>query len=304
MGLAILNRALLSANSYLTRQSRAKLLVIGVSTIVCIGFGDFATGYDISFSIFYLLPIGVGAWYLCLSDAISLALASYVAMATADYLAGIKYLLHPLIHVWNELIRLGFFVIFAYLISELRRRFDMERTLSRVDHLTQIANRRSFHELLDAEILRSRRESHSITIAYVDIDRFKTINDTLGHQVGDLVLRSTAQTIKSALRATDVVARLGGDEFAMLLPQTDGYVTRTVINKVHANLVEMADLHQWPIGFSIGAVTFLGSPVTIETMIQAADQLMYACKRSPETSIRYQIVGLGQKPELHRASVR
>ena len=288
MGILALNMN--KAALYLSRQSRPKVLMICFVTVVVMGVLDFLTGYDFSFSIFYLIPIGIAAWHLELGDAIAISTASYVAMATSDYLAGIKYLLHPLIHVWNELIRFGFFVIFAYLISELRYRLAIERTLSRVDHLTQIANRRAFYELLDAEILRSRRQNQSITVAYIDIDRFKQINDEFGHRVGDRVLQSAANTIKSALRATDAVARLGGDEFAVLLPQTNAHVSRIVIHKVHSNLLGLAQENGWPIGFSIGCVTFVKPPDTTEEIIHYADRIMYACKKSGNSSIDHEVV--------------
>ncbi len=275
---------------YLSRQSRATLLAICFITVVVTGFLDYVTGYELSFSIFYLIPIGMAAWYLNRGDAIAISAASYAAMAMADYLAGFKYLLHPLIHIWNELIRFGFFFIFAYLISELRYRFTIERTLSRVDHLTQIANRRAFYELIDAEILRSRRQAHSITIAYIDIDRFKRINDELGHRIGDRVLQSVAKTIKAGLRATDAVARLGGDEFAVLLPQTDAHVAKMVIQKVRGHLLDLADWNGWPIGFSIGCVTFVKPPDTTEDIIHCADRIMYACKKSGNSSIDHEIV--------------
>ena len=112
-------------------------------------------------------------------------------------------------------------MIFTLLLSSLKRALDRERELSGTDVLTGIRNARSFREVLGAEIERSKRFQRPFTVAYLDLDNFKTVNDCHGHEHGDELLRLVGNTILTGIRKTDTVARLGGDEFALLLPETE-----------------------------------------------------------------------------------
>ena len=95
------------------------------------------------------------------------------------------------------------------------------RASSRSDPLTGVANSRVFLELLKREIARARRYKRPLTLAYLDLDNFKSVNDILGHAMGDKVLQTVVSTVNANIRVTDVVGRLGGDEFVLLLPETD-----------------------------------------------------------------------------------
>lgn len=108
----------------------------------------------------------------------------------------------------------------ALLADLLIQRSELER-LSREDPLTKLSNRRDFDERLDAEIQRSRRLGTPLTVAMLDLDRFKEVNDRFGHAVGDRVLCEAADLIRHECRAIDVIARYGGEEFALVLPATD-----------------------------------------------------------------------------------
>jgi diguanylate cyclase (GGDEF)-like protein len=159
-----------------------------------------------------------------------------------------------------------------------------------MDDLTHIPNRRAFNELAQIEIQRSRRDLTPLTVAFVDIDNFKWINDKRGHQEGDLLLKQVALTLRANLRATDFAARLGGDEFAFLLPHATDVIARKVLEKVHYGLMGMARSNDWPVAFSMGAVTFSRPPKNIEELLLKPDSLMYEVKRNKEQAFRHEVV--------------
>jgi diguanylate cyclase (GGDEF)-like protein len=126
-----------------------------------------------------------------------------------------------------------------------------------------------------------------ITLAYVDIDNFKAVNDTLGHDAGDALLRSVAKSLTGSLRITDIVARVGGDEFVFILPDQDQDGARIALSKVQRELGDLVLRSNATIGFSIGVVTALPAPNAVETMVQAADALMYQVKQEGKSGARF-----------------
>jgi diguanylate cyclase (GGDEF)-like protein len=135
------------------------------------------------------------------------------------------------------------------------------------------------------------------SIAYIDIDNFKHINDTFGHASGDEVLNIVAETLRTNLRNVDVVARLGGDEFVVLLPETDSKEVKEAFRHAHRNLVEGFAKHSMPITFSIGVVSFDSCPESFKQAVQVADETMYSVKRKVKNNIVYQVWdGLEHKP--------
>ena len=147
------------------------------------------------------------------------AVLGSVAGVGGDLLAGQHYsswLVLAIVFV----LRTALFLVFVEVVAALRHALDREKESARTDPLTGVSNRRHFIELTAAALAFARRYRRPMTIAYLDLDNFKQINDRLGHQAGDEVLRAVARTVRNRLRATDVVGRLGGDEFAVCLPET------------------------------------------------------------------------------------
>jgi diguanylate cyclase (GGDEF)-like protein/PAS domain S-box-containing protein len=162
--------------------------------------------------------------------------------------------------------------------QQLEASLTKERELSRQDPLTGLANRRAFLETSEIEKERSRRYHHCFNIAYIDLDGFKKVNDTLGHAVGDQVLVQVANTLRSNLRSTDVVARLGGDEFAILLTETDAASAEKVLRKLHDLLRAAMKKNGWNVDCSIGLASYLCPPESMDSIIRTADGLMYSVK--------------------------
>ena len=203
---------------------------------------------------------------------------------------------NPAAPYWNTTVRLAFFVLFTVLIDRLRQELVHAQELARTDALTGIANRRAFYEHAAVEIQRMGRSPRPFTVACIDLDNFKEVNDRLGHSVGDEVLCEVSRTMRGNIRAADVVARLGGDEFALLLPETDADGAVASLTKLREFLLRAMNQHDWPVTFSIGAVTFRVTPPTIDWLIRGADDLMYAVKQAGKNQVRFEVVEEVKKP--------
>jgi diguanylate cyclase (GGDEF)-like protein len=254
-----------------------------------LGVIDHVTGPELSISILYLMPVLLASWYVGRRAGVVLATLSTLTWLIADFTAGAHYT-RPEIRYLNAAGLYGFLLIIALMFASLRHAFARERALSRVDFLTGVANARAFSELAELEKHRARRYAHPITVAYVDIDDFKQINDRFGHPTGDALLVWVGKTLRENLRDTDAVARIGGDEFAILLPETGEQAGDKVLQKLHAVLQNRMDEHGWPVTFSIGAVTFMSAPDTLDEMVSEADRLMYAAKRAGKNRVQQAVI--------------
>ena len=270
----------------LEKPSRPLVISLGFVIIGAIGLSDFLTGYEFAFSLFYVIPITFVTWLMGRRCGIVASLTSAIVWFGADAATGHPYS-HPLIPVWNSLIRLSFFVIITLLLSTARNAMEREKELARTDSLTGAVNSRLFYELAQMEIDRSQRYEHPFTIAYIDLDNFKTVNDQFGHPIGDQVLRTVVCYTKAHLRKTDVIARLGGDEFALLLPETGQESARVAISKLQSGLLKEMRKNNWPITFSIGVLMCSIAPLTAEELVRRVDELMYSAKHDSKNAIRY-----------------
>lgn len=267
-------------------QSPIFWTITGLLLVGFLGWVDFATGYEISFSLFYLLPIAMVTWYTNRRSGLVISAMSALTWLLAESAAGRDYS-NPIFIIWNALIRFGFFVIVNTLISEVRRAQDSLRDSARTDFVSGAVNARHFQDLVQLEIDRVHRYRQPFTIAYIDLDDFKGINNELGHRRGDEIIRWVAAELKTVLRSTDIVARLGGDEYALLLPAAGQDEGRAAASKVHGELTERIRQQKWPLTLSIGAVIFLAAPESPDVAIQMADDLMYMVKNSTKNDIRF-----------------
>lgn len=153
--------------------------------------------------------------------------------------------------------------------------------LSHYDELTGLANRRLFADQLHNAINMAHRNKQSVALFYLDLDRFKFVNDTMGHAVGDEVLKETANRIAITLRDSDMPARLGGDEFALVLPETDADGAAPVAAKILKKLREpyIFDEQAFTLGGSIGIAVYPRDADSAEALVHLADTAMYQAKQ-------------------------
>lgn len=170
----------------------------------------------------------------------------------------------------------------AHDVTELKQIQDKLNWLSYYDELTGLANRRLFSEKLEQLMTLSHRHKQSMALLFLDLNRFKMINDTLGHAIGDEVLIETAKRLKAELRDSDVSARMGGDEFTLILPNTDAKAAANVAHKVLQSLLEPYLLkgENYTVGTSIGIAIYPDDSADAAELLQLADIAMYHAKKA------------------------
>ena len=198
-----------------------------------------------------------------------------------------------------------------------KRKLDEQRIrhLATHDELTSLPNRAAFSELLNGVRAMAARHGRALAVMFVDLDRFKVINDTLGHEVGDQVLVQAARRLRETLRSSDVVARLGGDEFVVMIPNLDGPPqAEAAARKVLAALSRpmMAGGQELALTGSVGIALYPHDGSDEQALMKAADAAMYSAKESGRNNFKFHhreadrrsIQRLALETALHRALER
>lgn len=169
-------------------------------------------------------------------------------------------------------------------VTESRKAQEQLRLLATTDSLTGLFNRRHFMEASQREIERSRRYDSPFTLIMFDVDKFKAVNDTYGHDVGDLVLQTIAARAGESIRDVDVLGRVGGEEFAIILPQTDLEAGLKVAEKLRAAMerstASLPDGGEIDFTVSLGVAGYSEHRETLEAIIKAADTALYRAKEN------------------------
>lgn len=273
--------------AFLEHRSAGFILSCGWITIILLGIIDRTTGREFEFNIFYLLPLLFVTWFTDARIGVATSALATLVWGLSDW-GLISSSTNIFFQIWNSIIEFSFYLFFTLLLSTVRNRTRQLEEMAAQDPLTGAANRRYFYELLKTEIARSQRYGENISIAYIDIDDFKTINDTYGHVTGDELLVKVVSTLRTNMRSADMVARIGGDEFVMLLPQTNVNEAEQALKKMEQRLREDVSVNGTPVTFSIGVLTFNECPESVEQMIHAADAVMYAVKEKGKDHIRFE----------------
>ncbi|HXX33014.1 MAG TPA: diguanylate cyclase [Thermodesulfobacteriota bacterium] len=275
---------------HLSHLPKSLLIAAGFVMVPLVGILNHIAGPQLSLTIFYMIPIALVAWFTERWFGFIFSILSALVWLVVDLTSGAAYSSSD-IPYWNGLARLGSLFIFTFILSTLKKSLKQEKEYSRTDFLTGIRNRRYFIELVDMEINRTRRYGHPFTIASIDLDHFKIVNDCFGHSTGDILLRLVALTIQGNIRITDMVARLGGDEFAILLPETGRNAAEVILQKVQKTTLDILQTHAWPVTLSIGVVTFTSPPSTVDETLRISDRLMYSAKNDGKNRIQYDVFG-------------
>ena len=266
------------------RTSRAAA-VCGALVLV-IAAGDVATGADVAFTLLYLVPIALAT--LSLGRTGGVVIAAVSAGSSLAIRVSERQASSVLVFAWNVAAELAIFLSFTLVLAELAERLRVQTRIANVDALTDLPNRHAAHRALDVAVASARISASPITLAFVDVDDFKRVNDSFGHDRGDEVLAAVARALEGAVRGSDVVARVGGDEFVLLLPEADSTQARQILARVRAALAGVAD-GPGRVTCSVGAVTFETPPPSARHAIGAADDLMYAVKRAGKARLEHQV---------------
>ena len=271
----------------LEKRSRSFWITTGILLVVLVALIDVLTGPEVSFALFYLAPIVLVTWFTGRPLGVVMSILSAIAWSIADAIQGTTYS-HPLIRYWNTSTRLAFFLMATFFLPLLQA-LEREKELARRDYLTGAANRLFFVELVNGELVRSQRYDRPFTIAFADIDNFKAVNDRFGHAVGDQLLCAVVARARANLRKSDIVARMGGDEFAFLMPETSPEAAHSAVTKLQSALVDEMLQNDWPVTLSIGALTCLSTPATIDELMKGVDALMYAAKKQGKNQAAFDV---------------
>ncbi|OPA96449.1 two-component system response regulator [Pseudomonas fluorescens] len=174
-------------------------------------------------------------------------------------------------------------------MSEVRHLHQQLEFQAVTDPLTGLLNRRGFHQAVENTLLRSERNEHSLVLLYLDLDGFKRVNDSLGHDAGDRVLRWVSEQMQACLRSYDILGRMGGDEFTALLelefPEQAAKISEKLIERV--SVCQQVDGLDVMLGASIGIATFPDCGSDLNGLLRAADIAMYEAKRAGRQQYRY-----------------
>lgn len=273
---------------FLESRSKPFLALFGIALFVLVVFFDRSADWEIASAIIYLFPVSFFAWHFSPRVGAVFALASVLTWLYLIHLKSPRFS-DPGVPYWNAVIHLALYLVIVFLVAEVRALYLQEKELSRLDYLTGVINQRGFYEALGRERERASRLQLPLTLAYVDMDDFKQINDRYDHLMGDKVLAAVGNTLRNSIRNTDLAGRLGGDEFCILLPHTEAEGARVVLEKVRETLSEVMKASGWTVTFSIGAITFHQTVKSAVEMLRAADATMYSAKEKGKNRIVYAV---------------
>lgn len=200
----------------------------------------------------------------------------------------VEYLATPIREMGNDAF-VG--VVFAFQdVTERKKTEDQLARLAQIDTLTGLYNRYAFSKQLIQSLARRERQQHSLALLFIDLDKFKQVNDSLGHEAGDLLLRDCADRLLNCVREGDILSRIGGDEFTVILESIDGGRSAAIVaRKIIAELSRPFEVcgSEVFISASIGIATCPESAVTADSLLRCADIAMYKAKESGRQGFQF-----------------
>ena len=274
-----------------TMLRQRSIYEIGMSALLLVGIIALVAnrvGYEITTSTFFLIPIALATWYGSYRLGVFFVLLCACIWYLIDNVFAPHPYSHPWIPYWNTGMRLVLFLATNLILDRLKTQLNSEKGMSRTDSLTGVMNVRGFAEVAEKMFELGARHGRPTCLAYIDLDDFKKVNDKLGHREGDTVLQTVGEVFLQSMRKTDVACRLGGDEFAIALPETNEAGANAAFKKLRNNLASAMQEHSWPVGFSIGVISFDKPPHNFDEAVKIADALMYKVKKSGKNNILFE----------------
>lgn len=235
-----------------------------------------------------VIPVLLASWYGGSKTGASIATLSAISLLLTNYNISSEYV-YTFSSFYDSIVVLFACLFTSIIVTNFRKVHGVEIIAADTDALTGLSSSRKFYAELENELNRSARYGHIFSLAYIDVDNFKNINDTLGHHVGDELLTQLSITLQISLRASDTIARIGGDEFICLLPETEQIAAKSAILNGEKRLKDTMKKYNWDVSFSIGVVTFEILPENVTQAVKLADDLMYQVKRGKKNDIAYKI---------------
>jgi len=266
--------------------ARPALLIVGLMLVTACRMGDTTGRITLPATWLLVALLVVAGWSCSRQVALGATLISLLVWCWIEAAAAVN---------WTELLpgQCMRFVVALWLVawmSRLRERLAQAYRLARLDSLTGLPNRQALVEALDAELSRTRRFDRPFTVALLDCDGFKGINDRGGHLAGDEVLRRIGLALRQHTRRYDCVGRLGGDEFLLVLSEVDRENAVLIAERLRAALRHFVEREFPVLTFSLGVVTFRTADLDWEECVQRADDAMYAAKRHGPDQTRFEVV--------------
>lgn len=260
--------------------------IIGIGVLFLLGVLRTATDADFTFTSLAILPVLAIAWIGGKNNGLFIAALATAMWSVADIVSARQFSAQWI--PWaNAATRLMTYSLVVLLTSQIRLQFKREHIHATRDSLTGVLNRRAFFEAGAAEVEHPKHDTHSLAVIFLDLDDFKQLNDSKGHDAGDAALRATAKAMLGAVPSCNCVARLGGDEFAVILPEIEYEAAveagRQIYTAVNTSLADFP-----PVTGSIGIAWFEKIDRVFPAMVKAADELMYEVKESGKNNMRSQ----------------
>lgn len=238
---------------------------------------DVMSGAKASFHVFYIFPVTLIALHSSRNDVVigatvlSISLQLLILVVFEDMPVQVRSYLFLMILLSNS--------AFALTVRFIRLNNLEAKRLSTIDPLTQLFNRRALENAIDTEMVRQKRYGGKFSVALIDLDGFKGLNDLMGHKTGDEALILLADILRTQTRQSDTIARLGGDEFVILMPNTQAADCNTLCQALcHKIGVGMAERFSCPITASIGYTTVEHAAEVPHDVLMIADKAMYQAK--------------------------
>ncbi|HEX9610549.1 MAG TPA: GGDEF domain-containing protein [Gemmatimonadales bacterium] len=262
---------------------RAVVLGTGFAMMLIVYVANELTPTPVKLGLFYLVPVLFVTWYegpvlgsVFTVGAMGLRLATELEQQSPETSLSFS--------LFNQLSFAVVAGVAIFAFAHVRGTQLQLRELATRDALTHVLNAKSFGERLAQELERNRRYARPLAVLYLDLDNFKAVNDTHGHQTGDAVLRLVADAIRRAVRQPDIVGRMGGDEFAVLMPETDPAEADAVAQRLAQNIAT-AFRGSPTVTASIGVVACTDTKVDSDDVLRSADQAMYEAKRAGKNRV-------------------
>ena len=254
------------------------LRLLGYAALTAVVYWSNAvTPGAIRLGILYVIPVLLATWTEGLVWGIVFGIAS-IALREVIALDQLPATTPVLWRFANALAYIAVVAVAMAGLTKLRSSQARLDLLATHDQLTGVLNARAFAERLTQELERNSRYPRPLSLLYLDLDNFKIINDSHGHQTGDAVLRLVADAMRTSVRQSDVVGRLGGDEFAVLMPETDAPLADAAAKRLAASLRDV--FKGTPsVTASIGVVSCAATDASTDDLLRRADQAMYDAKR-------------------------